>query len=104
MLNSKVKIKFTHLKSTFAFVKRPSLRLTTMNWLPLKRLLNSWPMCCVWDKSSAASISSRMYMGAGLNWSKDMIKERAIKDLHVMTLHQYTSALKESRMLTVDHH
>lgn len=54
-------------KRTFALVKRPSLRETTMNWLPLNLFRKSWPMCWVCCRSSAASISSRMYIGAGLN-------------------------------------
>jgi hypothetical protein len=35
----------------------------------------------VWDRSSAASISSRMYRGAGLYDSSDRISERATSDL-----------------------
>lgn len=41
-------------------------------------------MCWVCDKSSAASISSRIYIGAGLNCKRDMIKERAMSDLCVV--------------------
>lgn len=52
-----------------------------MNWEPLKRVRKSCPICCVCDKSRAASISSRMYMGAGLNWRRDMMRERAMRDL-----------------------
>ena len=69
-------------KRTLAFVKSPSLRETTMNCDPLNRVRNNWPMCCVCERSNAASISSRIYIGAGLNWSKAIIRERAIKDLH----------------------
>ena len=68
-------------KSTFAFVKRPSLSETTMNCEPLKRVRKSCPMCCVCDRSSAASISSRMYIGAGLNWRRDMIRDKAMSEL-----------------------
>ena len=68
-------------KSTLAFVKRPSLSETTMNWEPLNRVRNSCPICCVCDRSKAASISSRIYIGAGLNWRRDMMRERAINDL-----------------------
>ncbi|OMH86422.1 hypothetical protein AX774_g10 [Zancudomyces culisetae] len=50
-------------------------RLTTINWEPLKRVLNSRPMFCVCDKSSAASISSRMYIGAGLNCKNNSASE-----------------------------
>ena len=32
---------------------------------------------CVWERSSAASTSSRMYTGAGLNSSRDRMRERA---------------------------
>ena len=38
-------------------------------------------MFWVCERSSAASTSSRMYMGAGLNWRRAMIKDRAIRDL-----------------------
>jgi hypothetical protein len=38
-------------------------------------------MFCVCDKSRAASTSSRMYNGAGLNSSNDKIKESATSDL-----------------------
>ena len=41
---------------TFAFVKRPSWSETTMNCEPLKRVRKSWPICCVCERSSAASI------------------------------------------------
>src|SRR5438270_2457111 len=53
-------------KRTLAFVKSPSLRETTMNCDPLNRVRNNWPMCCVCERSNAASISSRIYIGAGL--------------------------------------
>lgn len=66
---------------TLAFVNKPSLSETTMNWEPLNRVLNRCPICWVCDKSRAASISSKMYIGAGLNWSRDMINERAMRDL-----------------------
>ena len=38
-------------------------------------------MFWVWDKSRAASTSSRMYIGAGLNWRRAIIRERATSDL-----------------------
>lgn len=64
-----------------AFWNMPSFRLTTMNWLPLNLVLINRPMFCVCDKSNAASTSSRIYMGAGLNCSRARISERAISDL-----------------------
>lgn len=70
------------LKSTLALLNMPSFKDTTINWDPLNRVRSSWPIFCVCDKSNAASTSSRMYMGAGLNWSSDKIKDRAIRDLH----------------------
>jgi hypothetical protein len=66
---------------TLAFVNNPSLSETTMNWEPLNRVLNRCPMCWVCDRSKAASISSKMYIGAGLNWSRDMINDKAMRDL-----------------------
>lgn len=68
-------------KSTFAFVNKPSLSETTMNWEPLKRVRNNWPMCCVCDRSSAASISSKIYIGAGLNCKSDMMRDKAMREL-----------------------
>jgi hypothetical protein len=65
----------------FAFWNMPSFKLTTMNCDPLKRVLNRRPIFCVWDRSSAASTSSRMYIGAGLNWRRAMIRDSAISDL-----------------------
>lgn len=52
-----------------------------MNWLPLNLVLIKRPMFCVCDRSSAASTSSRMYMGAGEYWRSARIRERAISDL-----------------------
>ena len=52
-----------------------------MNCEPLNRFLMRSPMFCVCEGSSAASTSSRMYMGAGLNCSSAMMSERAISDL-----------------------
>ena len=69
------------LNKTFALVNSPSLSETTMNWLPLNRFRKSCPMCCVCCRSSAASISSRMYMGAGLNWRSDMMRDSAMREL-----------------------
>lgn len=70
---------------TLAFVNNPSLSETTMNWEPLNRVLNRCPMCWVCDRSKAASISSKMYIGAGLNWSRDMINDKAMRDLEDAT-------------------
>ena len=56
-------------KRTFALVKRPSLSETTMNCVPRKRVQKRVLMCCVWDRSSVASILSSMYIGTGLNCS-----------------------------------
>ena len=69
------------LKIRFAFVNMPSFRLTTMNWLPRKRVRIRRPMFCVCDRSRAASTSSRMYMGAGEYCSRERIRERAMRDL-----------------------
>lgn len=69
------------LKMRFAFWNMPSLRLTTMNCEPLNRVLIRRPMFWVCDRSSAASTSSKMYIGAGLNCSSAMMSERAIRDL-----------------------
>lgn len=69
---------------TLAFVKSPSLSETTMNCDPLNRVRNSWPICWVCERSRAASISSRIYIGAGLNCKSAIIRERAIKDLRYL--------------------
>lgn len=68
-------------KIRFAFWNIPSFRLTTMNWLPLNLVLIRRPIFCVCDRSRAASTSSRMYMGAGLNCRSAMMRERAMSDL-----------------------
>jgi hypothetical protein len=41
-------------------------------------------MFWVCERSRAASTSSRMYIGAGLNCSSAMIKERAMRDLCIL--------------------
>lgn len=38
-------------------------------------------LTCVWERSRAASTSSRMYRGAGLNRSKERMRDRATSDL-----------------------
>ena len=75
-------------KMRFAFWNMPSFRLTTMNCEPLNLVLKRRPMFWVCDKSSAASTSSRMYMGAGLNCSKAMMRERAINELSYVSRRQ----------------
>jgi hypothetical protein len=70
------------LKRTLALVNKPSFNDTTINCDPLNRVRNSCPICCVCDRSSAASISSKIYIGAGLNCSSAIINESAISDLH----------------------
>ena len=69
------------LKTRLAFWNMPSFKLTTMNWLPLNLVLISRPIFCVCDRSSAASTSSKMYIGAGLNCSSAKIRESAMSDL-----------------------
>mmetsp|Transcript_50030 Transcript_50030/g.160048 ORF Transcript_50030/g.160048 Transcript_50030/m.160048 type:complete len:201 (+) Transcript_50030:341-943(+) len=63
--------------STFAWLNMPSLRETTMNceWGKCVRIM--WPMFCVWLRSRAESISSRMYMGAGLKSSRAKTSDSA---------------------------
>mmetsp|Transcript_52752 Transcript_52752/g.157307 ORF Transcript_52752/g.157307 Transcript_52752/m.157307 type:complete len:201 (-) Transcript_52752:2982-3584(-) len=67
-------------KRTFAWLNMPSLRDTTMNceWGKCVRIM--WPMFCVWLKSRAESISSRMYIGAGLKSNNASTKERANRE------------------------
>mmetsp|Transcript_1380 Transcript_1380/g.3746 ORF Transcript_1380/g.3746 Transcript_1380/m.3746 type:complete len:201 (+) Transcript_1380:428-1030(+) len=67
-------------KRQFAWLNMPSLRETTMNceWGKCVRII--WPMFCVWLKSNAESISSRMYIGAGLKSNKARTKESASKE------------------------
>lgn len=68
------------LKIRFAFTNMPSFRLTTINWLPLNLVLINRPMFCVWERSKAASTSSRIYIGAGLNCRRDMISDIAMSE------------------------
>ena len=44
-------------------------------------------MFCVWDRSSAASTSSRMYSGAGLKSNIERMRERATRDLQGDSYH-----------------
>lgn len=55
------------LNKTLALLNMPSFNETTKNCDPLNLVRNNEPMFWVCDKSRAASTSSRMYMGAGLN-------------------------------------
>lgn len=50
--------------STFAWLNIPSFRDTTINCECGKWVRIMWPMFCVWLRSRAESISSRMYLGA----------------------------------------
>mmetsp|Transcript_75892 Transcript_75892/g.162809 ORF Transcript_75892/g.162809 Transcript_75892/m.162809 type:complete len:212 (-) Transcript_75892:1273-1908(-) len=67
-------------KSTLAWLNMPSFKETTMNCESGKCVRIMWPMFWVWLKSSAESISSRMYMGAGLKRSKANTSDRANND------------------------
>mmetsp|Transcript_18205 Transcript_18205/g.58882 ORF Transcript_18205/g.58882 Transcript_18205/m.58882 type:complete len:251 (+) Transcript_18205:18-770(+) len=68
-------------KITLALLNIPSLRETTTNCECGKCCLIIRPMFCVWERSRAASTSSRMYRGAGLKRSSARIRERARSDL-----------------------
>lgn len=59
----------------------PSFKETTINCDCLKCDFNIFPMFCVWDKSKAASTSSKMYKGAGLNNKIERINDNAARDL-----------------------
>mmetsp|Transcript_26720 Transcript_26720/g.61905 ORF Transcript_26720/g.61905 Transcript_26720/m.61905 type:complete len:212 (+) Transcript_26720:390-1025(+) len=67
-------------KSTFAWLNMPSFKETTMNCECGKCVRIMWPMFCVWLRSRAESISSRMYIGAGLKSSNANTKDRASKE------------------------
>mmetsp|Transcript_33990 Transcript_33990/g.79503 ORF Transcript_33990/g.79503 Transcript_33990/m.79503 type:complete len:329 (+) Transcript_33990:40-1026(+) len=67
-------------KSTLALLNMPSLSDTTMNCECGKCVRIMWPMFWVWLKSKAESISSRMYIGAGLNRRSASTSERARRD------------------------
>lgn len=64
-------------KTTLALLNMPSLSETTMNCECEKWDRIIWPIFWVCERSSAASTSSRMYIGAGLNSSNERISERA---------------------------
>ena len=60
-----------------------SLHQEIPTWECLKWDRIIWPMFWVWDKSRAASTSSRMYSGAGLNSSMARIRDSATSDLKI---------------------
>ena len=71
------------LKIRLALPNMPSFKLTTINWLPLNLVRIRRPIFCVCERSSAASTSSRMYIGAGEYWRSERMRERAMRELHV---------------------
>lgn len=90
-------------KMRFAFWNMPSLRLTTMNCEPLKRFLIRRPMFCVCDGSNAASTSSRMYIGAGLNCSSAIMSDSATSDLQTSASGSQEGRARKGEH-TFDHH
>lgn len=64
-------------KTTLALLNIPSFSDTTMNCECEKCDRIIWPIFWVCDRSRAASTSSRMYIGAGLNSSSDRMSDRA---------------------------
>lgn len=52
-----------------------------LTWDFLKWVFSILPIFCVCDKSKAASTSSKIYNGAGLNRSIAKIRDNAAKDL-----------------------
>ena len=71
---------FWVVNTTLALSNMPSFSDTTTNWDCEKCVLSSRPMFCVCDKSRAASTSSRMYIGAGLNRSMANTNDSASKE------------------------
>jgi len=55
--------------TTFACCHMGSFKLTTTNWLSLNWFCIILPILCVCLSSSGESISSNIYIGAGLNLS-----------------------------------
>ena len=84
-------------KRTFAFVNRPSLTETTINYAPRNRVRKSVPICCVRERSSAASISSGMYFGAGLNFNSAIISDSVMSDVESCTS---SSDMRVARKIT----
>jgi len=70
------------LKMTLALLNIPSLSDIIMNWEWEKCVLNICPIFCVLERSRASSISSRMYIGAGLKRRRDRMRDKASKELH----------------------
>uniref|UniRef100_A0A182U059 Secreted protein n=1 Tax=Anopheles melas TaxID=34690 RepID=A0A182U059_9DIPT len=66
--------------STFALLNMPSLSDTMINCELVKWAFSMLPMFCVWERSSAASTSSRMYSGAGLYFSMARMSESATSE------------------------
>uniref|UniRef100_A0A8W7Q2E3 Uncharacterized protein n=1 Tax=Anopheles coluzzii TaxID=1518534 RepID=A0A8W7Q2E3_ANOCL len=58
----------------------PSLSDTMINCELVKWAFSMLPMFCVWERSSAASTSSRMYSGAGLYFSMARMSESATSE------------------------
>lgn len=71
-------LKHIHL---FLLINMTETILTKLTWLFLKWDFNMFPIFCVWERSKAASTSSRMYSGAGLNSNIANIRDNAAKDL-----------------------
>src|ERR1044072_5565959 len=69
--------------NTLALLNIPSLSDTTINCDPLNRVRSNCPIFCVCEGSSAASTSSSIYIGAGLNCNNDNINDKAISDLSI---------------------
>ena len=63
-----------------ALVNIPSFNETTINCDPLNLVLIRCPIFWVCERSNAASTSSKIYIGAGLNCNNAMIKDNAIKE------------------------
>jgi len=73
-------------KSTFAFVNRPSFSLFQRDddgLGPAESCAEDRvSICCVCERSGAVSISSRMYISAGLNLGGTMISDSPMSDLN----------------------
>lgn len=70
----------------------PDPSIKSLSWLELhyhctftcecrKCVRSICPMFCVWERSKAASTSSRIYIGAGLNNNMANIRDKATSDL-----------------------
>lgn len=69
------------LNNTLALLNIPSFNDTTINCECLKWVFNIWPIFWVCERSKAASTSSKIYNGAGLNNNIARIRDKATKDL-----------------------